>query len=264
MTDEALLRLSGRTSEWHEVSYLEPERSHLRALIAAGMVLLIACIDLGYRSNYSILYVAPLVLLARDGRPLKVWRVVAILVALVYGVYFLKNAFNPPPVRWRHFDFRVINRTITAIMLLALGRMFQVWIRWREEQSDAELPESFRNQDQEISETFAIACCVPMVCVIALLDFLSPAHYNIAILYPVPLLICGWTQSRRLVWGTLAILLALAIAAFTLGFPTTVPNVDFGLQRNRLLAMSAMLIVAVALHQGMRQDPRGYAGRIAS
>ena len=160
--------------------------------------------------QFRPLYVAPLILMARSGDARTLWRATGILVALTYGVFFLKNVVNPPPVEWSHFDVRLLNRTFVVMVVMGLTMMLQSWIRWRHEQSDAELPESVRYQDQEIGATLAVLLSAPIVLLIGAIDFVAPATYNMAILYSIPLFFCAWTRSRRLLWSMFGVLLASA------------------------------------------------------
>ncbi len=242
-------------NEWHDFSYLDPAKSHRAQWLVSLLVLWIAILDVCLRSNYSILYVVPVILLARTGGLSPLWRSVGILVVLTYGIFFLKGIVNPPPHAASFFDFRLVNRTLVVLMILGIGRMLQLWNRWREEQSDPEVPEGFRFQDQEISATFAVLTCAPLLLLIAAIDFVSPANYNLPILYPIPLFICAWTGSRRLLWCMLTALLLLTVTAFLFGRPSTIDVPDFGLERNRLLAITAMVSVTVALHYWMDRDP---------
>ncbi len=86
--------------------------------------------------------------------------------------------------------------------------------------------------------------------VIVLVDYFSPANFNLAILYPIPLLICIWTRSRKLMWTMLVLLLALAAIAQFVGPPTTDPTPEAirSLYRNRLVAGSAMLAMTAIVH----------------
>ena len=171
----------------------------------------------------------------------------------------LKNVFNPAEGEAALFNYRLMNRTFVAAMILAIARVLQLWIRWRDEQSDPELPASFRYEERQIGATFALLAAGLLVALIAAVDFLSPANFNLAILYVLPLFICGWTQSRRFLWSTLAVLLVLTILAFLFRAQATVNEPGLSLQRNRLLAAASMCIVATILHFWM--DPFPHAER---
>ena len=77
-------------------------------------------------------------------------------------------------------------------------------------------------------------------------DFVSPATYNLAILYPIPLFVCVWTQSHRVLWGMLITLLALSAIAHLFGGPR-VDVSDTLLLRGRLLAAIGLVILTTLL-----------------
>jgi hypothetical protein len=231
-----------------------------RGMLAAGLIAVIAMLDAWgeqyVRNNYSILYVIPLILLAHAGVSRQLWRWAWLLIALTYGMHFLKNFLSPPPVGDAvYFDFRLINRTFTALMILALAKMLQLWIEGRDRRTDED--ELGHEQDEEVASTLAAICFAPMIIVIALVDFLVPAHINMAILYPIPLFVAGWTRNRGLLWGTVVALLLLTVLAFSGGPAAGVPDFFFGLERQRLLAAIAMLAVAIHLHIWLAPERAG-------
>ncbi|MBI3836485.1 MAG: hypothetical protein HY288_00950 [Planctomycetia bacterium] len=246
----------GPSGEWHDFSYLQPARSNRNIATSLFLMLWIAILDFCTpRTNFSVLYVAPLVLLAQSGAMKSGWRIAGLLVLLTYGIYILKNAINPSE-GGHLFDYRLVNRTFVAVMIVVMSQVLRLWIRWREEQHDAEISEDFRRQDQEISATFAMLCCAPLIVLIALTDFLTPANFNWPILYSIPLFACGWTRSRPLLWSMLILLLVLAAAAFIWGAQ---PSTDAGvaLQRNRMLAGLGMTIVTLMLHYWLGREKPG-------
>jgi hypothetical protein len=245
---------TGPSHEWHDFSYLQPARSNRNLAISLFLMLWIAILDLCTpRTNFSILYVVPLILFAQCGRMRSGWRVTGLLVTLTYGIYFLKNVISPSDSELP-LAYRMVNRTFVAIAIVVMGQVLRLWIRWREEQGDAELPESFRRQDEEINATFAMLCCAPLIVLIALGDFLTPANFNWPILYTIPLFICGWTRSRPLLWTMLVVLLVLAAAAFIWGAPPMSPRPGFSLLRNRMLAGIGMAVVTLILHFWLGRD----------
>ena len=115
--------------------------------------------------------------------------------------------------------------------------------------NDVELSESLQHEEDETDETLAVLVGVGLMAIIALADFLSPANYNLAILYLVPLFLCAWTRSRRLLWGMLAVALVLTVVGFICGPPTT--STDTTMTRmivNRTLAGFVLALLAVLLH----------------
>ena len=221
--------------------------------MALFLILWIGAVDLCWqRTNVAILYLAPLVLLAVNGDVRRLWRVAMLTIGLTYGLYFLKNYFNPVDTVPTYFDYRLVNRTLVSLTIVCLTGVLQHWIQSRDEDSDEESPEVYRYQTQEFSTTFALICCIPLVLLIVALDFRSPLSFNLAILYPVPLFICGWTRNRVLVWSMFGLLALLGIVGFVLphGY---IPD-DPSLFRNRLLALGALNVVALSVDYWPRHD----------
>lgn len=237
------------TSAIEEVDVAQA-RSRRRTSLVLLLVFWIAALDLLLqRTNFSILYAAPLFLLMRRGDLRHPWQMAALLVGLTYGIYFLKNVVNPIDAYPRYFDYRLFHRSLVAIMILAMTRMNELWWRWKTEQSDAEVPEALRYQDQEINATFAILVCIPLSAGIAIIDHFAPASFNLPILYTIPLFACGWAGSRRLLWGMLVVLLALTAAGYLWGgAPAMDHDLNASLARNRLLAAAGMIVVSAILH----------------
>jgi len=227
-----------------------PTRSvRQRRMLALSYVIAISIFvaDLLWPQIFAVLYVLPLLLTTFCGNPKSVMRAVGWFVLLNYAGYFIKNTIAPPFPEQSYFDFRLVNRTILAGTLVVMGSVLRSWMTWKREQADPELPAAFKDQDREIGETLAILCCAPLILAIAVIDFLSPANYNIAILYPVPLFICAWTRSRWLPWAMLAVLLVLTVAAFTFGPASTWQGDEIELFKNRLLAVIGMVAVTTFL-----------------
>ena len=134
--------------EWSDVATLSPTDTSRRYVIASvTLMVIIAVLDSFLRGILAILFVLPLILLAHGGTQRQLRWVAGIMFVLTFVAYFIKIQFIPQPPNTQFFDFRIINRGFTALMILALGRMLQLWIGWREDQDDPELSEPFRSQD---------------------------------------------------------------------------------------------------------------------
>src|SRR5262249_19360877 len=119
--------------QWYEVSYLDAEPRR-RSMLVLFLILWIALVDLCLpRTNIAILYVAPLILLAHGGHARQLGRVAGACVLLNYGIYFLKNAVNPSAGIAACFDYRLVNRTLVALMLPTMALVLQFWVRTRDE-----------------------------------------------------------------------------------------------------------------------------------
>jgi len=58
---------------------------------------------------------------------------------------------------------------------------------------------------------------MPTVILIALVDGLTPANFNISVLYTVPLVTCAWVRSERLLWTMFALVQVLAFGGLYWG-----------------------------------------------
>jgi len=245
--------------EWHELGYLRPARRTYLSAAASILTVAIAILDISISGNHSPLFVIPLLMFYWAGALLPLWRSVGPMIAFTYLDLLIKTFIHvQQPGAW-FFDLRLLNRTFVAVMIFVLGKSLLVWSRWREDQSDRELPEYFRKQEQEVGATFAMLCCAPLFTLIAVFDLLSPANINCSILYPIPLFICAWTGSRRLLWSVLGLLLVLMVAALYLGPPSTVEvTTRFGLERSRLVVAAGLIALTLFLNYTLsrsRQAP---------
>jgi hypothetical protein len=245
--------------EWSDFDYAK-QSSQRAAIIPPILVTWIAFVDLCWpQTNFSVLYVIPLVLLARTTKLVVLRRIVGTLVLLTLGIFFLKNSIHLGLNSSNFLNHRLVNRGLVAITIVVVGEVAAMWFRWRAEQSDGELPDYFRLQQREINATLAVLVCAPLVTLIAALDFFLPAHYNLAILYPIPLFVAAWTRSQRVLWATLSLLLLLTFACYVSGTPGSEEVQQLSVTRNRLLAAFGMSAVTFCLAYWMDGDGDDFA-----
>ncbi len=245
---------SREPSEWNDFDYLRPATSRSRTALALLITFLVFVADICWpRTNLSIFYLLPLLLLARPSDLRYLWRIVGLFIALTFSAYLVKKWISPLGATTSYFHYSLLNRSFVAAMLVTMAAVLRLWVRGREEQANPELPETLRYEDREIGATLAVACSAPLVLLTGAIDFLSPANYNVAIFYVVPLFTCLWTRSRLLLWAMLAILLVLATVAPIAGPPSTDPNAMSeeavrSVFRNRVAAGCVLVVVAGILH----------------
>lgn len=233
-----------------ESAQAAPVRS--KPLMAAALFLagVFAVADIASRGVLiSVLYAVPLVVLARAGYANKLRWMTAALVVLIYAVYFGKCAFHLSGHGANPFDFRLVNRTFVVLAICMLEVLLKLRVSTESLRGDFELSEALRHEEDETDETLAILLGAALTTFVALADFLSPANYNLAILYLVPLFLCAWTRSRGLLWGMLAIAMGLTVAGFLCGPPVSSAHTHLSLMvANRALAAVTMTLLAVLLH----------------
>lgn len=246
-------------AERSEAATMAIVRSPALMFAAYGLLALFTVADIFSRGIIvSILYVVPLVVLAWAGYGSKLRQVALLMVVVVYAVFFGKWLMYARPDS-SLFNFALVNRTFVALTICALAMLLKLRISTEYLRSDAELPETMQCEEDETDETLAVLLAVGMTAFIALADFLSPANYNLAILYLVPLFLCAWARRRRLLWGMLAVALVLTAVGFVCGPPTT--SAETTLTRmivNRTLAAFVLTLLAVLLHFQIGQRTAGW------
>jgi hypothetical protein len=243
------------TSHSWQFSDFHPSKARRGTGLLLTLVAWIATADLLWpRTNVAILYIIPLVVAALLGLFDRLWLFAALLLVLTLAIYWLKNSLlaGDDDLVSQLWNYRLLNRVLTAVTIAALTWSLGNWSRWVEEQRDPELSAADRNSEYEIAATVAVLCCVPLITTIAIIDLLMPANYNLAILYPIPLFICGWTRSRRLLWTVFLVLIALTVFAYQIGPIPSVETEEFSLIRNRIVAGFGLLALTALLSFWMR------------
>jgi hypothetical protein len=227
-----------------------PVRSRPLMASALALIGIFAIADVCSRGVIvPVLYAVPLVLLARAGYANWLRWITAALVLIVYAAYFAKFVVHPSVHVVHPFDYRLVNRTFVVVAICMLEVLLKLRVSTESLRGDVELPETLRHEEDETDETLAILLCVGLTTAIALVDFLSPANYNLAILYMVPLFLCAWIRSRRLLWGMWGVAMVLTVLGFLWGPAPTVAHAHLGFMVvNRVLAAMVMTLLAVLLH----------------
>jgi hypothetical protein len=209
--------------------------------------------------SFAILFAIPLVLLAQSGRVRLMWGTTAVFVALTYLQYFLKYTLYPPNTGPQFVNFRLLNRTLLAVMMCLLGVALEYWARKGVEPPVApeSLPPEQSDRFREMSRTFDVMLAVVifpvLVIVIAATDLFSPANFNFPVLYTLPLFLCAWTRNRTLLWIVLITVLGLTAIGYSFGPPATVRG-NTNAPLNRILATFVMVAVTTMLHFWITSD----------
>ena len=217
-------------------------------VVTGGMLILLACLDILLpRVTISILYAIPLLLLAKAGYVRPLWRSALVFVLLTYGLYFAKYTIWPPETGAAYFDYRLVNRTFVAVMIWFLAVFMEMWREAQDLAGARSVDELFDPLDSEIQSTLALVLGVPLILLIAVVDFFMPGHLNVAVLYPLPQLACALAGNRRLLWTATALLVVLVFAGYWLG-PASEGAPETFVRINRVLSAIVLLSLAVLLH----------------
>jgi hypothetical protein len=240
-----------------------PRDGHI-ALAFAALVLPVAVLDLfTFNFNFAIVYVLPLLIVSLTRSATRIWAAAAVLAVLAYAGYFF--GLRASDVRgWGDMvNYRLTNRTLAVVGVLGSAALFNVELtlaaalrrrrdgRVSDEASDEASDENDRLFDEvmlSLDRFATLAICVLLTATIAGTDALTPMNYNLPILFSLPLVFTARTGSLRLLWQTLAVLLALMAALTFVGPPPAVPAMSVNLTANRLIGGVAMVGVAVILH----------------
>ena len=168
----------------------------------------------------------------------------------------------------------MFNRTLTVVALGGIGGLSILERRFHLRRSGGGAELDATDTDgrvyEEILQLFkqmtAVLISVVIVAVVAVADFVTPAQYNLPILYGVPLVICAMTGRRLLLWTMLPVLLVFTYAGYVIGPASSEvlghtsdhgPEVVFGssvvvgvpaMLSNRTLAACVMVASALVLH----------------
>jgi hypothetical protein len=209
-------------------------RSRSVLFICALAVAVIAAIDLLTANlNLSILYTLPVLLAARLEQRRVPKRFMVTAIVLTYAGYFL----GPWPRSLRSiqdliFNYRMLNRTLSVIVICAITAISNYRLRilatmkTRSDDLDALDPDGRIYDDilSSFERLTATVIAVVLIAGVAIADFVTPAQFNLPILYGVPLVICAWTGRRAMIWGVLPVLLFFTFAGILIGPSSTVPG----------------------------------------
>src|SRR2546423_9563594 len=102
-----------------------------------------------------------------------------------------------------------------------------------------------------VSPVVAIGVAVVILAGAILLDFITPAHFNPAILYVPALVMVALVRSRRLLWAAAIAFIFLTLAGVVWGpkpEPGLGPEFRFYMTMNRALVLLSLAATAVVAH----------------
>ena len=208
--------------------------------------------------GFSILYAIPLTLLGCSGQLRAMRWMTPVVLALTFITYFVKFWLDPPAAGPQFLNFRIVNRAILAGMLWLLSRVLGMWLEEDRYRQDPLWSDEFDRAHSQISAMLGMLIAMPTVVVIALVDALTPGHFNLAVLYVVPLVTCAWVRSPRLLWTLCVLLVVLAVGGLFWGPPPDRRrSISAVFCKTVFSTAVVMIIVAALLHYWMRATRQG-------
>jgi hypothetical protein len=166
----------------------------------------------------------------------------------------LKNtAIGGQPVETL-ISFRLLNRTLVAVMLTLLSVCATAWQFWQYERTTLTSPEKV--DEDELNATAGAVGCIGIGLMVIAADLFAPAKLNLPILLLVPLYLVSWQKSRRTLWGTAGLLIAMTWLGYFLSAIPAEPAVAGYLMINRLIVSAAILGAAGILSWRINRQNR--------
>lgn len=215
-------------------------------LVAITLAIVVLDLYFSYIS-FAVLFSVPLVLLAtRAARLHHIWWYVGLFIIAIYAIYFIKYRVVNQHELDSLFNFRLFNRTFAALTLALLGVGTQAWLYWQHERSL--LTYLDKNDEDEVNATAGVVGCIGLGLLITAIDFVSPANFNLPILFAVPLYLVSWLHDRRSLWITAFTLVGLTWVGAFLTPPPTIKGVEMYTIANRIVVTVALFSMAMILN----------------
>ncbi len=224
-------------------------------LACMGLTAAIAAVDLRLpHVNVSIAFVLPMVLCIGLRRRF-IWAWTIGLVLLTYADYVIKYLPQGNEPLSTLANYRFLNRSFVAMLLLVTTAIFHRRTRINQSQSFWETDRLDRDQthfdyagSRWVVELSMLLVTLTTAGFITLADWLTPGQINLPILYGVPLILCSLVHSSRLLWSMLVVMLVLTILDFFWGpAPTVQHQFVHTLLTNRTIASACLLGLAVTV-----------------
>lgn len=256
--------------------YVDEPRVPPSAWVAVVAALAIWIIDLCTSDiNLSILYALTVLLFARTLRHARILTAAVVIVFLTYSGYLLGP--KPPAaesLRDVLFNVRMLNRGMACVASLAVAVALSQWSRFearmRRHFAERTLSDADQTTYDELILSFqqltAGIICSILILAILVADIISPNSVNFPILYVVPLVVCLWSQTPRLMWTLTPLLVLLTLCGYfwdQRNGSMTAASV----LHNRMIASFGILAIAVStgvwskLNRGRPSQGRSHPDR---
>jgi hypothetical protein len=216
--------------------------------------------------HVAILYTLPLVLYGHLRPKQPSWLLILALVILTYlGILFGPQTTFIGDVSPLPIGYRLVNRTLTAVTLITIGALQQLGLVTSRgigrEGFAVSSPRQAQTEDllRIVDQLRGGAISLVIAVTIAALDMLSPATFNLPILYVIPLVTCLQVRSRSLLWSLAGFSLLLSAVGYLAGVPGAPGPVH-----NRLIAAASIVLVAAVAHRWMAPERRAVPDAVTS
>lgn len=236
-----------------------PERGHRYVMPLCSVIVVVAMVlDVLVRhSNFSILYIIPLLLCAKLNRRLLLVKFAMLLVCLTYLGLVVRDIHSGQPLNLQYIP----NRHLVSLTLLVMTAVLYFWqgvtLQFRRGANVSYLqssaPTLFEEMEESISRLVVVVLCIILIGMLLVLDMITPVEINFPILFAIPLVLATWSRSLKLLWALVPVLSASAWVSFFYGAPMS----DYARQRhvterslafNRALANFVVIVVAIIMH----------------
>ena len=214
--------------------------------------------------NTATIYTIPAFFAAVLLRPRYAFAAFLILALLGYAGLFIGPRPDAMSATDLLFDFRMVNRTLSAAAIISVGVLIwsgqnyrrRVFARLRERKFTAEDSKIYLDLLERLEVQRALLITVIVVVSLFLTDFASPRELNLPILYGVPLILCASSRSIRMIWIMLPIVIALCWIGYFYGRVATqgINLSETIVYMNRIIASAVMVLLAVLATMWIRMN----------
>src|SRR5688572_6240393 len=105
-----------------------------------------------------------------------------------------------------------------------------------------------RSDGLQLPPRSAMAAAVLVSALIALIDFASPANYNLSITYGIPVAIAAWSRRPKFLWALAAVLVVFTYLDIIVGRPATGSSNPTAILFNRSLVAVSTILTATLVN----------------
>lgn len=243
-----------------------------------GALLTVAVDTQVHFGQFTVVYPLLFLVLAPQVPKRLLWRTATMLILLIYVGFLMKLIVYPASFPPGAINYRLLNRSIVAAILLALVPIVSPWLPDDDERPspdrlwdsgvgyDARVRSGVDSGDEVdrlmmftrpfLAGLFAVLFSVG----VAIVDLVTPSQFNLAIFYALPLIVISWTRSPVLIWASTAVFLLALLVAYVYGpvSPEESDTFTAYLAHSRWLTALVLVIFAGVLHLWVRRPSKHF------